>query len=91
MLSVEGKPVMVERVQASLTEIGFHDVHVTSWDHETLIFSHLPHGRSEDARRAVWKAAAVIFPQTYVCWGCFESNSRSNVRRHCSTCSCCCH
>lgn len=79
---------MLEKLQASLAETGFTDITVSLGNNRDILFAH--YGQfGHHARRAAWKASALIFPTTYVCWGCFESNAGFTIQRHCGSCPCC--
>lgn len=90
LCSVEGDEVMIEKLQASLAEIGFDHVTISLGHDQDILFTFNDFGGYvEEARRAVWRASALIFPTTHVCWGCFESNAGFGVNLHCSYCRCC--
>lgn len=88
--AVEGNEVMVEKLQASLAEIGFDRVKVSLGRDGDLLFTFIdPTDFTRTARMAVWKASALIFPTSYVCWSCFENNAGFKSNHHCGFCRCC--
>lgn len=90
LCSVEGNEVMVEKLQASLAEVGFDHVKVSLGRDRDILFRFEDFGRyTTDARHAVWKATALLFPFSHLCWDCFESNAGFGINRHCAFCTCC--
>ena len=79
----------VQRLQASLYEIGFDRVSVSLEQDFGFLLDSSGHGSYREMRHAIWKAAAFLFPLTYVCWPCFESNAGGVPNHHCSSCTCC--
>lgn len=89
MLVVDGRDDSVDRMRACLAEVGYSDVKIDYVSGRLVAYYMCGANRYSDARRAVWRAFTLVFPSTYVCWGCYETNGAQPGHDHCGTCRCC--